>query len=337
MDFFGLSIGASSAKLVQLNQSRKGLNLEKIGSIDLPPPGIEAETKNQFKETALTVKKLVNELEPSVKNVAFSLPEEKVTTKIKWFPSMKEKEIGAALKYEAETFIPHPLDKVELDYQIIDKDEQDRLLVFTVGVLKSEVKKYTEIAEYLDLKVIAIEPESVSLNRALSVENLLKIIVDIKSKQTSLVVVKNRAVYLTRTIPIGFHTFSRAIRINLGLKENEAEAYRKTYGLRDDELEGKVKQAMLPIVEKLAREIKQTALSYQKDWNQNVDVISLSGVGAYTPRLTELITKNLGIEAQIAEPFKQIIVPDNLKTDLDKKSAVYSVTCGLASRGLKEI
>ncbi len=334
MKFFGLDIGVNTARLVQLNKEKNNLSLVKIGSADLTQPGIRSDTKKQLNSLAQSVKSLVKDLEVSTDNVVFSLPEERVTTRIKWFPPMKEKEVDSALKYEAETFIPHPLEKVELDYQVIDKDDNGRLLVFIVGILKNEVSKYVQIAQASGLNLVALEPESVSLNRILSVKNMSTIIADINFDQTSLSVCQNGNIYLTRSVSIGINSFSRAIKINLGLKENEAESYRKTYGLKGEELEGKIKEAMMPIAEKLTREIKQTVLSFQKDWNQEIGLITLSGRGARTPNLSEVIAKKLGIEVQIAEPFSKIKVPKQLSIDVDKKAVDHSVACGLAARGL---
>ncbi len=334
MDFFGINIGVTSARLVQLEKNKKGLNLVHVGSIDLPQNGIQADTKKQLESVAGLVKKLISDVGTNSKNVVFSLPEEKVTTRLKWLPPMKEKEISSALKYEAETFIPHPLNKVQLDYQVLDEDDEGRLMVFIVGILGKEIEKYMKIAELLGLDILALEPESVSLNRVLSVENLSKIIVDIKHNYTSLVTTENQQIFLTRTVPIGIKSFSRALKINLGLKDKEAEAYRRTYGLKGDELEGKVKEAMLPIVEKLIREIKQSALSFQKDWDKNVDLISLSGTGGNTPRLTEIIARSLGVEVQVADPFNKINLSETLKAKLKQKAARYSIACGLAARDL---
>ncbi len=334
MDFFGLDIGVTSARIVRLKGQKGDLKLHRIGKVPLPHPGIRADSKKQIQKIGEAVKKLITDLDITTRNVVISLPEERVTTRIKWFPPMKEKEVDSALKYEAETFIPHPLDKVQLDYQIIDKDDSGRLLVFTVGILKKEVEKYTFLAKELDLNVIALEPESISLNRIFSVD-MPTIIADINHDHTSLIANNMGNIYLTRSTSIGIKSLSRAIKINLGLKGDEAEAYREAYGLRGEELEGRVREAMLPIVEKLIRDIKQTVLSFQKDWNEEIGMVILSGEGARTPGLTEAITKNLGVEIQVGEPFSDIDKGGKTAIDLEKKAVDFSVACGLAARGLK--
>ncbi len=335
MDFFGLDIGSASAKLVQLKKGKAGLSLDRIGSIPLKYPGMRADTNSQLKETRQMLKKLIDDLELTTKNVVIAVPEDKVTTRIKWFPPMKEKEVESALRYEAETFIPHPLDKVEMDYQIIDKGDDNRLLVFIVGILKAEVEKYSRMAESLELNLLALEPESVSINRILAVENLPVVFADINYDHTTLAAGKSENIYLTRSVPIGLTTFSRAVKINLGLKDNEADSYLQAYGLKEEELEGRVRQAVLPIVDKLIIDIKQTVLSFQKDWQEEVGLVILSGKGARTPSLAEAIAKRLGIEVQAAEPFSKIAVPDHLSLDLSKKGMDYAVSCGAAARGLK--
>ncbi len=335
MDFFGLDIGVSSARLVQLEKDKGELNMVQIGSTTFPYPGIRSDSGSQLNDVVVSIKKLFENVDISTRKAVISIPEEKVVTRIKWFPKMKEKEVDSALKYEAETFIPHPLEKVEIDYQVVRKEEDGRLLVFIVGVLKSEIKKYKQLAEMTKINLIALEPQSISLNRILAVENIPVIIANINYDYTGLAVSQGGELILTRTISIGTSSFSRAVKVNLGLKGNEAEAYRETYGLKSEELEGRVRQAMMPIVEKLVRDIKQTTLSFQKEHKKDVELIILSGKGARTPNLAEVITKNLGIEVQIAEPFSQIQVPENINKEVKIAEPDYSVACGLAARGLK--
>jgi len=333
MDFFGLDIGVSSARLVQLEKNKGDLNLVQIGSTSFPYPGIRSDSGSQLNDVAVSIKKMIEDLNISTQNGVFCIPEEKVITRIKWFPKMKEKEVDAALKYEAETFIPHPLEKVQIDYQVVRREEDGRLLVFIVGVLKSEIKKYKRLAEMTKINLNALEPQSISLNRIISSENIPMIIADINYDYTGLIASHGGNLFLSRTVSIGTSSFSRAVKVNLGLKESEADAYRETYGLKTEELEGRVREAMMPIVEKLVRDIKQTILSFQKEHKKDVELIVLSGRGARIPSLPEVIAKNLGIEVQVAEPFSKIKIPENINKEVKSAEPDYSVACGLA-RGL---
>ena len=46
-------------------------------------------------------------------------------------------------------------------------------------------------------------------------------------------------------MPVGGESLTRAISVNLGLDMASAEEYKKAYGIREMELEGKIKNAIM--------------------------------------------------------------------------------------------
>ena len=335
MSFFGLDIGSSSIKLVQLEKSKEGkLALKKFGETKTPQPGIQGQTEEQWLELVDILKRFLEELKVTSKDVVMGLTEDEVISRLKWFPAMKENEVKTALEFEAETFIPHPLSKVQIDYQIVDHDEDGRLLVFVVASLKKMVKKYTEIAKMAKLNLLALETPSIALSRILAIKTVPTLIVDLASQYSNLIASKDGNVFLTRTVPIGVNAFLRSISVSLGLDESVAESYRRTYGFLETELEGKVRKSMMPILDKLVEEIKKTTYSFREEWKDEIKVLVLAGGGAITPELAEELTTKLGIEVQVANPFSQVEFPKSTVIDVRKEGSRFGVAVGLAARGL---
>ncbi len=331
-----MDIGNSSIKLIQVKKESGGLVLQSAGETPTPISLSAANTEEKIKTLAKAIQGLKEDAGVTTKKAVVSLPESEVVSRLKWFPPMKESEVRSALKFEAETFIPYPLDKVQLDYQIVDKDDDDRVLVFVAAAPKKTVSKYVDLGKKADLDLIALEIPSVALARYFSVEQLPTLIVDMAHDHSYFASCKAGQVYLTRTVPIGAKGFSRAISLSLGLDQNEAESYRRAYGFEKGQLENKVRQAMQPIWEKYINSIKKMLLSVKEEWGKDIEVIILTGGGVLMPGFSEEIAKTLGLEVQVAQPFNKIEIKKQPPFEVKKEGARFAVAVGLATRGLME-
>ena len=335
MQFFGLEIGDSSIKIVQLKKEPDSLTVLALGEAASPQPGISSKSEAQWRETAKAIKSLVKELKLKTKNAVVGLPESEVISRLIKFPSMKDREVRAALEFEVETFIPHPLDKIQMDYEIISRDENGKLLVFVVAALKETVEKYLKVLREAGVTPIALETPAVALARIFASSDSPVLIVELEGKYSNLIIGKQQNVFLTRSVPIGTESFVRAISVSLGLEISEAEGYCRTYGLKGDELEGKVKQALMPLFERLIHEVKKVIYAFNEEWRDNVGLLVFSGDGATIPEFTEETARILGIETQVAQPFAQVKLAAPAVIDVQKEGGRFSVALGLAARGLK--
>lgn len=335
MDFFGLDLGASKIKIVQLKRSGDKVNLVSVGEIPAPRPGVRGSTKSQWAETAGAIKKLVTDLKLRTKNAVVSLPEGDVISRLKWFPPMKEGEVRAALEFEAETLIPHPLEKTQIDYEVVGKDEDGRLLVFIVAALKEVIDKHVKVVKLAGMIPIALETPAVSLTRIFSTRSKPNMILDFGSDYSTLIAGKESNVFLTRTFPIGSQAFIRSVSVSLGLDPNAAKGYYHAYGLREEELEGKVRESLMPVFNRLVDEIKKTIYSFNEEWREDIKVLVISGEGAMLPQLVEELVKILGIEVQVVQPFAAVNISTPLSIDINKEGIRFATVFGLATRNLK--
>lgn len=332
MKHFGLDIGTGSIKIVQLEKEEGKERLLGLGEVKNPFTGKEI-PQEMMTKTAEAIKKLRDDLEIKSKLAVVALPEDEVISRVIVFPPLKEKEVAKALFYEVETFVPYPKEKIQLDYQIIEK-RRDRIFVFVVATQKKTVARYEELLKMAGLIPLALETTAVALVRALvspSPEPVM--IVDLGAKNSTMTVAKNGSIYLTRVIRLGGDAFTRAISLSLGMEFFKAEEYKKTYGFQTGQWENKIRQAMIEVFDHLAEEIKKGILSFKEEWGERVKLLILSGGGANMPGLMDELIKILGIEVQIAHPLAGVdftgakIISENYKDD-----ARFSVPVGLAKR-----
>lgn len=339
-DFLGIDIGVGSIKMVSISKIADKFVLEAIGEAKTPRVEWINSSKDTkpMEEVAATVKLLMSDLKLKPKQVVASLPEEEVVSRLIRLPPLKDGEIRDALKFEAETFVPYPLDQVSIDYEVVEKDEAGRLAVFAIAARNDLIQSYVKLFKIVGLDLIALESPAIAIRRAVVAsvsESAAILLVDMGEKYSDIVSINKGNVYFTRAMSVGGESITRAISINLGLDMPSAEEYKKAYGMKEMQLEGKIKAAIEPVFANMAEEIRRALASFREEQGKPADLLVLSGGGANLPGLAEELTKILGIEVQVIQPFlkmdtSKIVLP----VDINSEGCRFSLAAGLALRGL---
>lgn len=327
----GLDIGVSSIKLACLEKRGEAWKLLGLGETDTPPGGTQLLTAES--RLAETVKKLVADLGIKSRLVISALPEENITSRVLSFPPMKEEEVYKAIFYEAETFVPHPIEEVQIDYQILQQTPE-RILTFVVAAQKAIIERYEKIINEAGLVPAAIETTATALSRCVP-EGMDKpvMVLDLGARNSTMLVAKNKAIYFTRTIPFGGEAFTRSLSVALGMDNFQAEEYKKTYGFKGGEWEGKIRQALHDVFVRLGEEIKKGFLAFQEEWQDQVGFLMVAGGGSSLPGLTDELVKILGIEVQINQPLAGVDLQGAKWLVQNKEDlARFAVAVGLAKR-----
>lgn len=337
----GLDIGVGSVKLVSISKaSSGGMVLDAIGETKTPMVDWTKEDKTgkAVNEVANAIKILLTDLKIKPTQAVTSLPEDEVVSRLIRLPPLKESEVRDALKFEAETFVPYPLDQVSIDYEVLDQDESGRLTVFAIAARNELINAYVKLFKILGIDLLALESPAIAVRRVMveSISNTAgMLLVDMGEKYSDIVGINLGKVYFTRAMSVGGESLTRAISINLGLDMASAEEYKKAYGLKEMQLEGKIKNAITPVFSSMAEEIRRALASFREEQNKAADLLVLSGGGANLPGLAEELTKILGIEVQVIQPFiKMDTTKIVLPLDLNTEGCRFSLAVGLAYRGL---
>jgi type IV pilus assembly protein PilM len=123
---------------------------------------------------------------------------------------------------------------------------------------------------------------------------------------------------------------SKTLQQAVGLDLQQAEQYKREFGLDAQQFEGKVSNALLPIVTKLTEEI-QKALRYYTGQApaDTIQRLVLTGGSAQLPGLVEQLNSTLGLEILLAAPFSTATGEIPTQNQL-----AYSVCMGLLMRKL---
>jgi type IV pilus assembly protein PilM len=333
----GLDIGSKTIKIVQLEKQGTGFVLKASGVI-----GFQGATPDKAKDgaeisgIANIIKKLHKEANISEKEVSIALPETQVFTRTVKFPPLTDQEIASAVKWEAEQYIPIPIAEAIVQHQIIERRINavpPEVVVLLVAAPKNIVEPYVRAVQMAGLNVVAVETELMALARSLAPQNQTVLLVDFGARSTDIAIAKNGQVLFTRTIPTAGEAFTRAVAQTLGVELQQAEEYKRAYGLRQEQLEGKIKGALDPIFRIVVDEMKKAIQFYQsEEKGEPPRSIILSGGTAGLPQAMPLLTKMMGIEVVIGNPFARIAMDNQVAKSIAPFAPLYAIAVGLALR-----
>lgn len=334
MDFFGLDIGSYSLKAAQVRRDKSGLlRLVALGRAPTPIKNMASEADSDLAEVASGIKKLLQESKISSDKVVFALPESEVATVTKTFPKMSEDELSAAIKFEAEAFVPFPLNQANLDFQIVSSNEKE-MEVMVVAAPQSVVNKYLKVISLAGLEAIAIETEAVALARSIVPSDSPPcLVVDFGAKTCDLAAVWHEAVIFTRSISTAGEAFTRALSLTLGLEAQQAEEYKRNFGLTSD-FEGKIQKSLLPLLDAVASEMSKAIQFSKQEKGADIARVFLSGGTAGLPAMAVNLAERLGIEVVVADPFGKLTFEKKDFLGLTEEGAIFSIALGLAQREL---
>ncbi|MEK7565698.1 MAG: type IV pilus assembly protein PilM, partial [Patescibacteria group bacterium] len=303
-DHFGLDIGTAEVKAVWLEEQNGVVKLLSGGLVKSPD-------LTDQRAVAETIKKLVSDLAVGTRNVVISLPEAHVVTRVIETPLLADEELDSAMKWEAEQYIPLPLDEVYLRHQVLSTPTQPgidaKMEVLLVAAPNKMIDGYLSVLNLAGLEAVGIETEILAISRSLVSNDPYSpttLILNFGGTTTDLSVVRKGNISFVRSISSGSEAITRAIVLGLGLDPMQAEEYKKTYGLDSSKLDGKVAAVIKPVMETIVAEIKKAIFYYQtKHPDDPVKRVVLAGGMARMAGLIEYLGGELALEVQIGNPL----------------------------------
>lgn len=333
----GLDVGTKSIKIVDVERDAGGFTLNASGAIGYSGNSVDKITDE--KEMAIlsqVIKKLHNEAGIRGRDVTISIPESLVFTRTIRFPLLTDAEIASAVKWESEQYIPIPVAEAIIQHTVLARNEKSsppEVIVLLVAAPRVIVEKYTKVVSMAGLNPVAVETELIALTRALAPIDKTVLLVNIGASSTDIAVAKNSLLSFSRSIPIAGTAFTRAVAQAMGLTVEQAEEYKKTYGMDENQLEGKVKNALLPVLKMISDEIKKAVNFYQSEEKGDVPTaVIISGGTSGMPQMIPILSSILGMEIVLGNPFSRIKVDSETAQKLAPYAPLYSEAIGLSLR-----
>jgi type IV pilus assembly protein PilM len=336
----GVAIGDVHVRALQLAGSVEHASVVAFAESVMPKSTFEADGQVDAEGLAHVLENLF--LKPSVgkfttRDVVVNLPEARCFVRVIHVSSMSDSEIDAAVPFEAESYIPIPIEQVYLDWQRIGEVD-GRVALLLVASPKQFVDQVLSAVSQAGLVCTALEVESLGLARALIPpgEQSATLIVDMKAAASNLVMVEKDSILFTSTVQIAGNSITDAIAHGLELPTQRAEEVKAEAGFGNTEEYPNLKTLLVPVANSLIAEIKQVMAFHDQHSTVAIGKIILVGGTAKLKHLAEFIKESLvdrpGLEVLQGDPTVNIHV--TLPAELMGEAILpYVAVVGLAMRG----
>ena len=330
---FGLDIGSSAIKVVQLHEDGHGYAVSALGVVPLRPDiiadGAIKDPPAVVAAIAAAVAKAGIKLHDAVIGVS---GRELIIKKIE-IPQVPEKELAGAIQLEAEHHIPFSAEEVFLDYHVVGL--RDSVMdVILVAVKKSKVIEYATVVEEAGLTAAVVDVDGFAVENQYELNATERpaeavALIDIGASVMKTNVIRGGASIFARDIPFGGNRYTEAIASALSLPFTAAEVAKLG---RDGASASQIASAVESVSRELSLEVQRTFDYFASTAeSERIGKIVLSGGCAELPGLTEYLASTWGIPVEIARPFDRID-PGAFADEVAAAGASLAVAVGLALR-----
>lgn len=339
-NLLGLDIGTSSVKLVELDEVKGSYKLKNFGIAKLPKETIVNGVIINADPLVQAIKNLISNLKINNKNVSLSISGHPVIIKKITLPVMTEEELEPIIETESEQYIPFDLEEVNIDFQILNVNEEkpDEIDVMLVAAKKAMIGEYTDVIRSAGLKACIIDIDVFALENMFGInytfeENEIIALIDIGASVTNINVAKDGISIFNRDVFLGGNQITEEVQKELSVSFEEAELLKT-----GEQIEGINQELLDQIIAKssssIAREIIRTLDFITGSSYSEIHHIYLSGGGSKTKGLKELIEEKMNSKVEFTDPFKTIEYnKKTFDTEYIKDVSLFAaVGVGLASR-----
>ena len=336
-EFFGLDIGTTAVRLVELHNSGKSKALVKYAYVPLDSTIAMSDAKGDQQKLAQAIKDLVEQSKVTTRNVAVGLPSQRVFTTVVDIDRLSEQEIAKTIQYQADSLIPTPMADSKIDWAVLGDSPKDKskVEVLLTSVTNDFIEARLDMLESIGLNVIAFEPDHLAMSRAVIPFDVAapQMVIDIGNKATDIVVSMNGAPHLARAIPTGSEAIIKAAIQNLSIDEKQAQQFVNKFGLSKDKLEGQIYNAIIGTIDILVGEIEKSIKFFQSRYPEvKIERIIMTGGASSLPDFPLYIANKFGLNVEIGNAWRNVSFPADRQNELLAASNHFGVAAGLAER-----
>ncbi len=343
----GVDIGATSIKVAQLKDGRRGLGLVRIGYFPLEPQTIVDGHVMNAQAVVQALVETFKKFRIKQKEVAISVSGQSVISRKITVPIMTNAELEEQIHWEAENHIPFDIKEVSVDYEVLRRrPEAGQMDLLLVAAKRDEIDDYVQIARQAKLKPLVVDIDAFTIqnlfeySRGLPQDETFAII-NVGASQASINIISRGTSAFTRDVASGGNYITEQIVKRVGMPFEQAEETKCRAG-RSDAAEGispLVFQVIEQICDTIAGEIQRSLDFFvATSGEENITRIFLTGGTANLPQLATAVERRGRVPVEVIKPLERISV-ESKDVDgqlLNQRAPQLSVALGLAMRKSKE-
>jgi len=230
-NLFTIELGEKHIRIGDIKLTGGKVEILSFGYEDAPLDVLSADTEINLEKQATVVEKLISSLKIKKKNVNVIIPDGNTFSQVVEMPKLNEKELLSAIRYQADQFVPMPIEEITLDIEVLQEDPKLRkLLLLIVAAPKKTASIIEKIINRLNLNPVALENELSAVSRFCS--QLIKpaskggyVVLNLGYNNSSIYLFNGQNLLLAnRTVKFGLNLFIKDVMVNLSL-ESETQAW----------------------------------------------------------------------------------------------------------------
>ena len=290
------------------------------------------------------------------RSVQVSVSNQKVIVRNVEMPDMTEDELRGAIEFQAQDYIPIPVEEAVIDFHTVGKrtnaEGVSRQEVLLVAAQRSMISTLHTSIRQAGLRVAGIDVSSMALVRALipptpflaagADGGVCRGIVDIGSSVSTLVIAVDNVVKFTRVINFSSDRFARVLGEQRSIPASDAHTLAQRIGLIGpmpadstlyaSEVIDNTRQRLGEVASELSEEIRRS-LHYYQGQEQAVPLteLILSGRGALVRNLDFHLAEALNMPVTVGNPLLMIAenASDHADVDLALMAPYLAIAVGL--------
>lgn len=340
----GLDIGTSSIKLVELERG-KTATVTRFARIPIAPGSLNDGVVVKSDDIGQAIRDLLQVAKVKHKQAAVAIAGQAVIVRHIKMPLMTQDELNNAIRWEAERYIPFPIDEVNMDCQIIETNtENNEMEVMLVCAHNDIIYSHLQVLKEAGIQPVSMDIQPFALMRSMGLENSDSednlALLDIGAGTADLTVIKKGIHRFTRIIPIAGSQMTTSIGNYLNLEFDEAEKLKIAYGdaqydvnISENEIRSKVNYALQNCLKELALELRRSFDYYKmQQRNETIKELIISGGGSMIGNLVPFLREELEMVVKSAYYDETVECPEKLQIEFEELFPILTVALGLALR-----
>ncbi|MGO8684242.1 MAG: type IV pilus assembly protein PilM [Thermoleophilia bacterium] len=269
----------------------------------------------------------------SGKRFHLGLANQKIVVRTMTFPQIDEKELRAAVEFQAQEAIPIPVEEAILDYQVLatvaGEDGVMRQKILLVAAQRDMISQFVEVAKKAGLGIDGIDLQAFALSRALGTSVAFIdqgaptdgaeaiALVNIGAGISNLVVTVNGIPQFTRVINLGCGALTEVLIKARNISHEEAEVLRTTVGLSGDgddsftdiepETVKATRDALDAAWEAFSDEIRRSIDYYHTQEHEgSITKLRITGNGSLTRNVAFSLSQALHLPVEQGDPLSRV-------------------------------
>ncbi len=342
----GLEVGTSSLKVVELRGGTPP-HLEALAMRPTPPGLVQDDQIVDVEGLAAELDLLFKDAGISRRFVVTAVSNRLAITRNIQLPKMPLKELEKAVPFEAERYIPFPLDEVAMDHFVLD-NPSDVADGGEVEVVIAAARLDTVTQTVAGLKKAGLEPTVIDIKpfallRALkgslqgerfnrttifdgsyTEEGEIGVVLEIAASSSTVTLVRGERVLMNRNLGVSGDDFTSALQRTFGLDFDTAEELKIAYGsavtpteaeaslateIRNERFSPlRVYEALRPTLNDLTTEVRRSLEFFRvQSGDASINRMYLAGGGAKLRGMSEAIGSTLGFEVEFGNPWLSVV------------------------------